>query len=191
METSVGEVILKLYDDTPIHKANFLKLVNKGYYDSLLFHRVIKDFMMQGGDPNSRNASRYKKLGTGNPGYTLEAEIGPQHIHKRGALAAARNEDKINPKKKSNGSQFYIVTGRKYPRKYMPRFEEARGKKYSEKELIAYETIGGSPHLDGLYTVFGEVMRGLDIVEMVCNAPVNGASRPLKDIYILKIKVIR
>jgi cyclophilin family peptidyl-prolyl cis-trans isomerase len=191
METSAGEVILKLYDDTPIHKANFLKLVNKGYYDSLLFHRVIKDFMMQGGDPNSRNASRYKKLGTGSPGYTLEAEIGPQHIHKRGALAAARNEDKINSKKKSNGSQFYIVTGRKYPRKYMPRFEETRGEKYSEKELIAYETIGGSPHLDGLYTVFGEVMRGLDIVEKVCNAPVNGASRPLKDVYILKIKVIR
>lgn len=147
--------------------------------------------MMQAGDPNSRNASRYKKLGGGGPGYTLEAEIAPQHIHKRGAMAAARNPENINPKRKSSGSQFYIVTGRKYPRKYMPRFEEKRGKKYSEKELIAYETIGGSPHLDGQYTVFGEVMRGLDIVEKVCNSPVNGANRPLKDVYILKIKVLR
>ena len=191
METSAGEIIIKLYDDTPIHKANFLKLIEEGFYDSLLFHRVIKDFMMQGGDPNSKNASRYKKLGTGGPGYSLDAEIAPQYIHKKGALAAARNPDNINPKKASNGSQFYIVTGRKYPRKYMPRFEETRGKKYSEKELIAYETLGGVPHLDGLYTVFGEVMRGLDVVEKVCNAPVNGANRPLKDVYILNIKVIR
>lgn len=191
IETSAGEIIVKLYDDTPIHKANFLKLVEQNFYDSLLFHRVIKDFMMQGGDPNSKNASRYKKLGSGGPGYSLEAEVEPQHIHKRGALAAARNPDNINPKRKSNGSQFYIVTGRKYPRRYMPRFEETRGKKYSEEELIAYETLGGAPHLDGLYTVFGEVMRGLDVVASVCNAPVNGADRPLKDVYILKIKVIR
>lgn len=191
METSAGEIIIKLYDDTPIHKTNFLKLIEEGFYDSLLFHRVIKDFMMQGGDPNSKNASRYKKLGTGGPGYTMNAEITPQHIHQRGALAAARNPDNINPNKKSNGSQFYIVTGRKYPRKYLPRFEENRGKKYSEKELITYETLGGAPHLDGLYTVFGVVMRGLDVVEKVCNAPVNGANRPLKDVYILNIKVIR
>ena len=189
METSAGEIIIKLYDDTPLHKANFLKLIKEDFYDSLLFHRVIKDFMMQGGDPNSKNSSRYKKLGTGGPGYSIDAELAPQHIHKRGALAAARNPDNINPEKKSNGSQFYVVTGRKYPRKYMPRFEESRGKKYSEKEIIAYETLGGAPHLDGLYTVFGEVMRGLDVVAAVCNAPVNGANRPLKDVYILNIKV--
>lgn len=147
--------------------------------------------MMQGGDPNSRNASRYKRLGGGGPGYTLEAELKPQHIHKKGALAAARLPDNENPSKRSSGSQFYIVMGRKYPRKYMPRFEEARGKKYNEQELIAYESLGGTPHLDGQYTVFGEVLKGLDVVERVCNAKTNSIDRPAVDVYILGITIIK
>lgn len=191
MQTSKGEVIIKLYDETPKHKQNFIRLIEKGFYDSLLFHRVIKDFMIQGGDPLSKNASRYKRLGAGGPGYTLEAEIKPQFIHKKGALAAARQPNEENPKLRSSGSQFYIVTGRKYPRKYMGRFEEKRGTKYTEKELIAYETLGGAPHLDGQYTVFGEVMRGLDVIESICSAPTNNADRPSEDVYILTIKLIK
>jgi peptidyl-prolyl cis-trans isomerase B (cyclophilin B) len=191
MKTSKGEVIIKLYSETPKHRSNFIRLIEQNFYDSLLFHRVIKDFMIQGGDPLSKNASRYKRLGLGGPGYTIEAEIKPQFIHKKGALAAARQPDEGNPKLKSSGSQFYIVMGRRYPRKYMSRFEEKRGSKYTEKELIAYETIGGAPHLDGQYTVFGEVMRGLDIVEAICSLPTNKANRPSEDVYILKMKVIK
>lgn len=191
MQTSKGELIIKLYDETPIHKANFIKLVEKGYYDSLLFHRVINDFMIQGGDPRSKNASRYKQLGGGGPGYTLEAEINPKFIHKKGALAAARDPDDVNPKRRSVGSQFFIISGRKYPRKYMPRFEEGRGKKYTEEELIAYETLGGAPHLDGQYTIFGEVMKGLDIVDNIAAVKTNSVDRPLNDVYIIKMKLIK
>ena len=189
MLTSKGEVIIKLYDETPKHKSNFIKLVQEKFYDSLLFHRVIKDFMIQGGDPMSKNASRYKRLGTGGPGYTLEAEITTKLIHKKGTLAAARNPDDINPKRKSSGSQFYIVEGRNYPRKYMAKFEEKRGEKYTEEQLIAYETLGGMPHLDGQYTVFGEVVKGLDIINAISVVKTNGADRPTEDIYILKMKL--
>jgi peptidyl-prolyl cis-trans isomerase B (cyclophilin B) len=191
METTKGEVIFKLYNETPKHKANFLKLIEKNFFDSLMFHRVMKDFMVQTGDPQSRNASRYKQLGGGGPGYNIDAEIDNRFIHKRGALAAARDPDDINPKRRSSGSQFYIVQGRRYPRKYMPKFEEKRGKKYTEEELITYESLGGTPHLDGQYTVFGEVVKGLDVVKEISEQPTNRVNRPLKDVYILNIKLIK
>ena len=191
MNTSKGEIIIKLYDETPKHKANFIKLVKEDFYDSLLFHRVIANFMVQGGDPNSKNASRYTQLGNGGPGYTIDAEIEPQFIHKKGAIAAARIGDAQNPQRKSSGSQFYIVQGGKYPRKYMPRFEEKRGKKYTEEELIAYESLGGTPHLDGQYTVFGEVVKGLNIVDAIAAAKTNNADRPLEDIDVINMKLIK
>ena len=189
--TSKGEIIVKLYDETPKHKSNFIRLVQEGFYDSTLFHRVIKDFMIQGGDPLSKNSSRYTRLGSGGPGYTLEAEIKPQFIHKKGALAAARLADDENPKRRSSGSQFYIVEGSKYPRKYLPRFEEKNKITYTEKDRIAYESLGGTPHLDGQYTVFGEVVKGLDIVDAISLVKTNRADRPMENIYILKTKLIK
>lgn len=191
MQTSKGEILIKLYNDTPVHKLNFIKLIKRGFYDSLLFHRVMKDFMIQAGDPNSKGASRYKQLGGGGPGYDLTPEIKRKHIHKKGALAAARNPDDINPGKKSNGSQFYIVEGAKYPRKYISKFEEKNGLKYTEKEKITYESLGGSPHLDGEYTVFGEVVRGLDVLEKISLVKTNRSNRPSPDVYILKMKLIK
>lgn len=191
IQTSEGEMIVVLYDNTPRHRSNFIRLVQENFYDSTLFHRVIKDFMIQGGDPTSRNASRYKRLGTGGPGYTIPAEIKLENIHKKGALAAARNPDEQNPQKRSSGSQFYIVQGTKFPRKYLPKFEKQRGKAYSEKEMIAYESLGGTPHLDGEYTVFGEVIKGLNILDKIAVLKTNGADRPSKDVYILTMKLIK
>lgn len=189
--TSQGTIEVILYDETPKHKANFLKLIQEGYYDSLLFHRVIPKFMVQGGDPQSKYAKRTRLLGNGGPGYDLAPEITTKRIHKKGALAAAREPDNINPQKRSNGSQFYIVQGSQYPRKYLSKFEKQRGEKYTEEQMIAYETLGGTPHLDGEYTVFGEVIRGLDVVERIANVQRNKADRPLQDVYILKTKVIK
>lgn len=191
MYTSMGNIDLILYDETPQHKANFMKLIEEGFYDSLLFHRVIPRFMIQGGDPESKNASPTKMLGNGGPGYTLPAEINNKYIHKKGALAAARLGDQMNPQRRSSGSQFYIVQGQKYLRKYMPRFEQVRGTPYTEDQLIAYETLGGTPHLDGQYTVFGEVIMGLDILEKISNVATGRGDRPLKDVYILKIELIK
>ena len=191
IKTSKGEIIVLLYEDTPIHQENFIKLVQQKFYDSLLFHRVIKDFMIQAGDPNSRPPRKTNSLGSGGPGYTIQAELGRGHIHKKGALAAARQGDNVNPTKRSSGSQFYIVQGRKTPRKYMSRFEESRGKTYSEEELEIYETIGGTPHLDGQYTVFGEVLKGLDVVDSIANTPTQTGDRPQEDIYIISMNLIK
>lgn len=191
MYTSMGNIDLILYDETPQHKANFIKLIEEGFYDSLLFHRVIARFMIQGGDPESKGASPTKMLGNGGPGYTLPAEINNKYIHKKGALAAARLGDQMNPKRRSSGSQFYIVQGQQYLRKYMPRFEQVRGAEYTEEQLIAYETLGGTPHLDGQYTVFGEVIKGLDILENISNVATGRGDRPLKDVYILKVELLK
>lgn len=190
ISTSVGDITIMLYDDTPEHRDNFIKLVNKGFYDSTLFHRVIKDFMIQGGDPQSRNASPSKRLGHGGPGYTLKAEIRNKYIHKKGALAAARQPDDSNPNRRSSGSQFYLVQGRKYPKQYLERFEEARGEAYSEKHKEIYQSIGGTPHLDGQYTVFGEVINGLELIEQIAAVETKFADRPVKDVYIIKMKLI-
>lgn len=240
IKTTLGDIVVKLYDDTPLHRDNFLKLVKDGFYEDVLFHRVIKDFMVQTGDPTSKGAAPGEMLGTGNPGYTIEAEIAyPRHYHKYGALAAARTGDAVNPEKRSSGSQFYIVTGRKFNEDQLKNYamqsvmaqrQAAFGKlsqQYADSiramqqsgdneglmklrdKLIAqveseipempmdekiaadYSTIGGTPNLDGEYTVFGEVLQGMDVVEKIQNVETDRNDRPVEDIKILSVKVLK
>ena len=236
IKTMLGDVV-RLYDETPIHRDNFMKLVKEGYYDGTLFHRVIKDFMIQGGDPDSKGAPAGKMLGVGGPDYTLEAEIKDSLFHKRGALAAARQGDEVNPERRSSGSQFYIVWGQVYNEGQLRQFskqlrmqkvqavfndlasshrdeimqmrrdknraglQELQEKLVAEAEskvgksgmtdeqLKIYSTIGGTPHLDGQYTVFGEVEEGLDVVEMIQNSATGRGDRPVDDIE-MKMVVI-
>ena len=230
IETTLGDIIVRLYDETPIHRDNFVKLVKEGYYDGTLFHRVIKDFMIQGGDPDSKGAPAGKMLGVGGPDYTLEAEIKNNLYHKRGALAAARQGDEVNPERRSSGSQFYIVWGQVYKENQlnqlgkqirmqkvqdafnalakarreeimqMRRERNRAGLQELQDQLIAeaenkvgkqgltdeqmqlYSTVGGTPHLDGQYTVFGEVEEGLNVVEQIQNTATGRADRPTNDI---------
>ena len=238
IQTMLGDIIVRLYDDTPIHRDNFIKLVKEGYYDGTLFHRVIKDFMIQGGDPDSKGAPAGKMLGVGGPDYTLDAEIKDGLFHKRGALAAARQGDEVNPERRSSGSQFYIVWGQKYNEGQLRQFSkqlkmqrvqqifnrlasehrdeimqmrrernraelqelqdklateaEKRTADYiglSEEQMKIYSTIGGTPHLDGQYTVFGEVADGLDVVEMIQSSVTGRGDRPVDDIE-MRISVI-
>lgn len=187
LETTMGPIKIKLYDDTPKHRDNFIKLVNSGQYDGVLFHRVIKDFMVQTGDPDSKTAKPGEQLGGGDTNYTVEAEIKyPQHYHKYGAVAAARLGDYVNPEKRSSGSQFYIVTGRKFA----PGQLERHGYVAPDPQIMKdYETIGGTPHLDNGYTVFGEVVSGMETVEKIQNAATNAGDRPVEDIRIIKASV--
>lgn len=189
--TTKGNIVVELYQNTPIHRTNFLRLAKEGFYDSTSFHRVIKEFMIQGGDPQSKKGSSSRTVGNGGPGYTLEAELNKGHIHKRGALAAARQDDSVNPNKRSSGSQFYIVLGRKYPVKYLPKFEEDNGVSYTEEEKNTYENIGGTPHLDGGYTVFGEVVQGIEIAQEISEVKTGRADRPSEAIYIVKMEVLK
>lgn len=230
IQTMLGDIVVRLYDETPIHRDNFLKLAKEGYYDGTLFHRVIKDFMIQGGDPDSKGALAGKMLGVGGPDYTLEAEIKEGLYHKRGALAAARQGDEVNPERRSSGSQFYIVWGQVYNEGQLRQFskqlrmqrvqgifnqlasqhrdeimqmrrdrnraglqelqdklvaeaeKQAGNDGMSEAQLKLYSTVGGTPHLDGQYTVFGEVEEGLDVVEMIQGTATGRADRPLDDI---------
>lgn len=190
IHTTLGDIVVRLYDETPIHRDNFLKLVREGYYDGTLFHRVIKGFMIQGGDPNSRGAAADKLLGGGSPDYTLEAEFRDSLIHKRGALAAAREDDATNPEQRSSGSQFYIVWGRKFSPRQMEYLVDKMAAEHPEtggltpKQREVYATYGGTPHLDGKYTVFGEVVEGLDVVEKIQDQPTGSADRPLEDIVV-------
>lgn len=196
IETRLGDIVVRLYDATPRHRDNFVKLVTEGYYDGTLFHRVIKGFMIQGGDPNSKEAPADKELGTGGPGYTLEAEIVDGLYHKRGALAAAREGDEVNPERRSGGSQFYIVWGRKYSPRQMEylvdkmRMEHPETGGMTEAQVHAYATYGGTPHLDGQYTVFGEVEEGLDVVEQIQNCETTAADRPVEDMAV-KMTIIK
>lgn len=241
LETTEGNIIVKLYDETPKHRDNFIKLAKEGVYDSTLFHRVIKNFMIQAGDPQSKTASDTATLGSGDVGYTLPAEINPKFFHKRGVLAAARLGDEVNPNRESSGCQFYIVTGRKFSEAQMINMEnqmnearlenifnelarkhmkeiykmrkandtegllelqdsleaQARAKvakepalKYTKEQISAYTTIGGAPHLDGAYTIFGEVTEGMDIVDKIEKVKTNRGDRPEKDIRILKAEVL-
>ena len=230
IETTLGDITVRLYDETPIHRDNFVRLVKEGYYDGTLFHRVIKDFMIQGGDPDSKGAPAGKMLGVGGPDYTLEAEIKDNLYHKRGALAAARQGDEVNPERRSSGSQFYIVWGQVYKENQlnqlgkqirmqkvqdafnalakahreeimqMRRERNRAGLQELQDQLIAeaenkvgkqgltdqqmqlYSTVGGTPHLDGQYTVFGEVEEGLNVVEQIQNTATGRADRPTNDI---------
>ena len=237
IQTMLGDIVVRLYDETPIHRDNFVKLVKEGYYDGMLFHRVIKDFMIQGGDPDSKGAPTGKMLGVGGPDYTLEAEIKDSLFHKRGALAAARQGDEVNPERRSSGSQFYIVWGQVYNEGQLRQFskqlkmqkvqqafnalaashrdeimqmrrernraglQELQDKLAAEAESQVkdgglteeqqkiYSTVGGTPHLDGQYTVFGEVVEGLDVVEMIQGSATGRGDRPIDDIE-MRVTVI-
>ena len=213
IETSKGTMVAILYDDTPLHRDNFIKLVNEGFYDDLLFHRVIKNFMIQGGDPNSKNAPEGMPLGMGGPDYTIPAEILPNHFHKKGTLCAARTN---NPQKASSGSQFYISQGQVYTDQQLDMMEKQMGRtpvregqvsastqnaaqqnnqKFNETKHEAYATIGGIPHLDGEYTVFGEVIEGLDVIDKIANVETlqdgSAKDRPIQDVKIIKISIIK
>lgn len=196
LSTDFGDMTILLYDETPLHKENFLKLIKDGFYEDVLFHRVIKNFMIQGGDPESKGADKNKPLGMGGPGYTIPAELNPSYFHKKGALAAARQGDEVNPKKESSGSQFYIVQGAPITRSTL---ENQRAQRsliqpqwpfYSEAQIAAYEKQGGTPHLDGNYTVFGEVIDGLSIIDSIAMQPTDRMNRPLKDIK-MKMRIER
>jgi len=180
--TEFGTMKVRLYDETPLHRDNFIKLVEEGFYNDLLFHRVIKNFMVQGGDPNSKGAEPNTPLGNGGPGYTIPAEIKPGLFHKKGVLSAARLGDQMNPEKASSGSQFYLVQGTKVPAATLQQFAARSGYQYSPEQIEAYETVGGTPHLDGQYTVFGEVIEGLDIIDKIAAVPTAPGDRPLKDV---------
>jgi cyclophilin family peptidyl-prolyl cis-trans isomerase len=182
IETDLGDMMIRLYDQTPGHRDNMIKLITEGFYDGQLFHRVIKDFMVQGGDPHSVNADRGQRLGTGGPGYTIPAEFNESLIHKKGALAAARLGDRMNPEKASSGSQFYIVQGRVYTVDMLKMLEKDRATPFSPEAIIAYTTLGGTPHLDGAYTVFGEVVEGLDVVDRIASSKTDSNNRPLEDV---------
>ena len=241
IETTMGDITVKLYDETPKHKENFIKLVKEGVYDSTLFHRIIKNFMIQAGDPTSKTASATDTLGSGDVGYTIPAEFNPKFFHKRGVLAAARQGDDVNPNKESSGCQFYIVTGRKFSeaqminmenqmnearldtvfqalaRKHMKEIYKMRkandmeglmelqdslenqarkevakepALKFTPEQIKAYTTVGGTPHLDGNYTVFGEVVDGMNVVAEIETAKTNRQDRPTQDIRILKATVV-
>jgi cyclophilin family peptidyl-prolyl cis-trans isomerase len=187
--TDYGVMTVKLYNETPLHRDNFLKLVETGFYDSLLFHRVIKGFMIQGGDPDSKHAPAGKPLGQGGPGYTIPAEIKPGLFHKKGALSAARLGDAMNPSKASSGSQFYLVQGKKYTEQELAMFER-QGFKATPEQRTAYTTIGGTPHLDNGYTVFGEVTEGLEVIDAIANVQTAPGDRPVKDVR-MQMEVIR
>ena len=197
MQTTAGVIELRLYDETPKHRDNFLKLVEEQCFDSLLFHRVIKDFMIQGGDPASKYAPAGALLGEGDLGYTVEAEFMPEkYFHRRGVLAAAREGDDVNPTKASSASQFYIVWGKVYTKEELDAYKDYYRRRFG-KELVltpeqetAYTTVGGTPHLDGEYTVFGEVVSGLDVVDRIQNVSCDVNDRPIEDIRILKVAII-
>jgi len=181
--TDYGNIDIKLYDDTPLHRDNFIKLIRSGYYNDQIFHRVINNFMIQGGDLNSKNASRGEMLGQGGSGYTIPAEIRSEHYHKKGALAAARKGDSVNPEKASSGSQFYIIQGTVLSPEQL-NFLIANGyhQPFTQEQIKDYITIGGSPHLDGEYTVFGEVVDGLDILDKIASVKTDDYDRPIVDI---------
>ncbi len=241
IKTSVGDIRIRLYGETPKHRDNFLKLVNEKFYDNVLFHRVINQFMIQTGDPESKGAPAGKSLGSGGPGYDIDAEIVyPQFFHKRGALAAARQGDEVNPDRRSSGSQFYIVTGKVYNAGQLGQMEkqlqyqqmqtifndlakqhrdsimnmrrnrdqaglqalqdelvkktEAEAAKnpvtFTDAQREAYTTVGGTPHLDGTYTVFGEVVEGMDVVAKIETSATGSMDRPKEDIKIISMTIV-
>ena len=180
IKTSMGTIKAKLYNDTPKHRDNFIKLVNEGWYNGSPFHRVIKDFMIQGGQ---------NKDGRLDPGYRVPAELKDNHFHKKGALAAARQPDQVNPQKASSGSQFYIVQGKVYDDRTLDMFEGRMGKVFSARQRQAYKTVGGTPHLDGDYTVFGEVVEGLEVVDKIAAVETGRGDVPVKPVTIISVTI--
>lgn len=237
METSLGNIRFRLYDDTPLHRENMLKLVREGFYEGILFHRVIQNFMIQTGDPTSKGATPGVDLGEGDVGYTIKAELLPHYFHRKGVVAAAREGNHVNPERNSSGSHFYIVQGKSYTSEALDRYvEKVNNHRYADllqqleakraveilqigndkeklkrirqeladeaktlfekRKLIltdeqknAYTTLGGTPHLDGEYTVFGEVIEGLEVVEKIAATPTNAQDRPKQDVVILKMVI--
>lgn len=241
LKTTMGDIIVELYNETPQHRDNFVKLVNDGYYNGVLFHRVIKDFMVQTGDGNSKTATPNQMLGDGDPGYTIPAEfVYPKYFHKKGALAAARTGDQVNPQRASSGSQFYIVTGKVYNDEQLQQMQQRLGESKKQDlwrqlveqnrdkiiqlqqqqdeaglqklqdELIAqleqqyavnpfeltqeqrqaYTTVGGTPHLDGQYTVFGQVVKGMEVVDAIQNVKTGANDRPVEDVKVISARVL-
>ncbi|GAA4320406.1 peptidylprolyl isomerase [Flaviaesturariibacter amylovorans] len=195
LTTTEGRIVLRLSDSTPYHRDNFLRLVKSGYYDSVLFHRVIKGFMIQSGDPNSRRVAAGQGLGNGGPGYLIPAELRATLFHRKGVLAAAREGDGPNPLRYSSASQFYIVQGRTFTDAEMDSIEVARlqGRKIPPDRRAIYKSTGGTPQLDGNYTVFGEVLEGLDVVDRIATTPTSTAprDRPVTDMRILKARLVK
>lgn len=188
IQTDMGKMKVELYNSTPIHRDNFIKLVEEQFYDGLLFHRVIQGFMIQGGDPESKHAIKNQRLGMGGPGYTLPNEIGAPHF--RGTLAAARTGGASNPEKRSSGSQFYIVQGRKQDEQSLRTFGSMKGITYNEVQRKKYINEGGAPSLDTEYTVFGELVEGFDVLDKIASFPTDPFDRPLEDIE-MTIKMVK
>ncbi len=184
LSTPYGEIIIELFNETPLHRDNFLRLAEEGVYDGTLFHRVINAFMIQGGDPDSKNAQPGMQLGTGGPEYTIPAEFVEGKYHEKGAVAAARQGDQVNPQKESSGSQFYIVQGRVFSHDELDVLEQRSGRTLTNEQKRIYTTIGGTPHLDGEYTVFGRVVDGLDVVDRIAETETDRSNRPIEDIAI-------
>lgn len=190
ISTDLGDMIAILYDETPLHRDNFIKLTEEGFFNDLLFHRVIDGFMIQGGDPDSRGAAPTDRLGRGGPGYTLPAEIKPEFVHIKGALSAARRGGPSNPEKRSSGSQFYVVQGKPVTLDMLMGMEKrlnmgkdsAEHFHYTDEQIEAYLNLGGTPHLDGEYTVFGKVIDGLDVLDKIASVPTARGDRPLEDV---------
>lgn len=243
IETTAGDIVVKLYNETPQHRDNFIKLAENGTYEGTLFHRVIKDFMIQAGDPDSKNASKGQMLGAGDVGYTVPAEfVYPKYFHKKGALSAARQGDNVNPQKASSGCQFYIVTGKVYSDSALLSMEQQMNQMrfnnlfntlaskhakdiykmrkagdqeglmnlqdtliaqvekplagqpefhFTPEQVKAYTTVGGTPHLDGEYTVFGEVLEGMDVVDKIQRVKTDRNDRPEEDVKIIKVEVLK
>lgn len=243
IETTAGDIVVKLYNETPQHRDNFIKLAENGTYEGTLFHRVIKDFMIQAGDPDSKNASKGQMLGAGDVGYTVPAEfVYPKYFHKKGALSAARQGDNVNPQKASSGCQFYIVTGKVYSDSALLSMEQQMNQmrfnnlfntlaskhakdiykmrkagdqeglmnlqdtliaqvekqlagqpefRFTPEQVKAYTTVGGTPHLDGEYTVFGEVLEGMDVVDKIQRVKTDRNDRPEEDVKIIKVEVLK
>jgi peptidyl-prolyl cis-trans isomerase B (cyclophilin B) len=190
ISTSYGDIKLVLYDETPKHRDNFIKLVKEGFYDNTLFHRVINTFMIQGGDPESRNAEPGKMLGNGGPGYTIPQEFNTKFIHKKGALSAARQGDNVNPLKASSGSQFYLVQGKKTSKAELDKMSKRTGTSYTAEQVKEYETNGGTPFLDMNYTVFGEVTEGLDVIDKIAVVATSRGDRPKEDVKVT-MKIVK
>jgi cyclophilin family peptidyl-prolyl cis-trans isomerase len=196
MVTDKGTMILRLSDSTPLHRDNFLKLVRQGFYDSILFHRVIKNFMVQAGDPNSKRPVKGETYGDGGPEYTIPAEFRTSMFHKKGMLAAARTGDDVNPQRASSGAQFYIVQGKVFTDVGLDSVEKFRlkGRKLPAAHREVYKTLGGAPHLDQNYTIFGEVIKGLPVVDSIAATPTSGrqgGDRPLQDVRIIKARLVK
>ncbi|PHN03161.1 transcriptional regulator [Flavilitoribacter nigricans DSM 23189 = NBRC 102662] len=184
VETPYGNMLVELFSATPQHQDNFTKLVEDNFFDSLLFHRVIQEFMIQGGDPNSKGAGANQMLGSGGPGYTIPAEFVDSLIHIKGALSAARTGDQVNPEKRSSGSQFYIVQGKTYTDRELDIIESRKNMRYTSAQRELYKTVGGTPFLDRDYTVFGQVIEGLEVIDAIAAQPTDGRDRPRENVWM-------